>query len=120
MTTPEELELFDVVSKICATSPLKHPVAYKDTGTYFGINLGKVTHWFIRGFCTPPKMALVTRVPAEQARLHAPGFEVEVAPEGLGASRVYFASPKDVERMRGLVLAAYEEAVRRRTAGAEE
>lgn len=120
VTTAEELELFDVVSRICASSPLKHPVAYKDTGTYFGINLGKVTHWFIRGFCTPPKMALVTRVPLEQARAGAQGFEVEAAPEGLGASRVYFSAPKDVERMKPLILAAFEDAVRRRTIGAED
>lgn len=120
VTTAEELELFAIVQRICATSPHSVPIAYKDTGSYFGINLGKVTQWFIRGFCTPPKMALVTRVPLEQARALAPGFEIDAPSEAMGASRVYFSAPSDVERMRPLVLAAFEDALRRRSGGAED
>lgn len=120
VTTPEELELFAIVQRICATSAQAVPIAYKDTGTYFGINLGKVTQWFIRGFCTPPKMALVTRVPIEQARALAQGFEVDTPSEGLGASRVYFSAPPDVERMKPLILAAFEDALRRRASPSEE
>ncbi len=120
VTTAEEMELFEVVGRICAESASKQPIGYKDTTAYFGINLGKVTQWFLRAWCTGPRKALVTRVPVEQVRLLAHGFEVEPAPEGIGASRVYFGAIKDVEKLRPLVLMAYEEQVRRMKAGADE
>ncbi|WXH31895.1 hypothetical protein WA016_05874 [Myxococcus stipitatus] len=46
----------------------------KDSTTYFGINLGKVTSWFLRAFTHGKKKSLVTRLPTEQAAMLAPGF----------------------------------------------
>ncbi len=119
VTTAEELELFDVVGRFVADSAHKRPIAYKDTTGYFGINLGKVSQWFLRAFFNGPKKALVLRVPVEQVQLLARGFEVEVAPEGIGRSRVYVASAKDVEKLRSLVLVAFEDEVRRVESGAD-
>ena len=101
-------------------SLLRQSIAHRDTATYFGINLGKATHWFIRAWCTGAKKALVTRIPVDQTRLLAHGFEVDAPSETFGASRVYFGAIKDVEKLRPLVLMAYEEQVKRMRAGAEE
>jgi hypothetical protein len=120
VTTQEELGLFEIVSRICGESATNQPVSHKDTVKYFGINLGKVTQWFLRAWCTGSKRALLTHVPLEQARLLAHGFEVEATPEGMGASRVYFSAIKDIEKLRPLVLIAYEEQVKRMRAGVDE
>jgi len=120
VTTPEELELFDIVGRICSESSSKQSIGYKDTASYFGINLGKVHHWFLRAWCTGPKRAIVTRLPIDQARLLAHGFEVDAPSENVGTSRVYFGAVKDVEKLRPLVLMAYEEQFKRLRAGVEE
>ncbi len=120
VTTAEEMELFEIVSRICAESSSKQGIAYKDTATYFGIHLGKVSQWFLRAWCSGAKKALVTRIPVEQTRLLAHGFEVDAPSETFGVSRVYFTTIKDVEKLRPLVLMAYEEQVKRLRSGADE
>lgn len=118
-TTELELEIFRIVQRMCAESALKQAISYKDSTSYFGINLGKVTSWFLRAFTNGKKKSLVTRLPAEQASMLAPGFEVEAAPDGIGKSRVYFNAPSDIEKLRTLVLVAYEDEARRQsTSGA--
>ncbi len=114
-TTEVELEIFRIVQRMCAESALKQAINYKDSTSYFGINLGKVTSWFLRAFTNGKKKSLVTRLPMEQASLLAPGFEVETAPDGIGRSRVYFNAPGDIEKLRALVLVAYEEEVKRQS-----
>lgn len=114
-TTELELEIFRIVQKLCAESSIKQTISYKDSATYFGINLGKVTSWFLRAFTNGKKRSLVTRVPLEQALLLAKGFEVEATPESMGRSRVYFNAPSDIEKLRALVLVAYEDEVKRQS-----
>ncbi|MCP3101667.1 type I restriction enzyme HsdR N-terminal domain-containing protein [Myxococcus sp. K15C18031901] len=119
-TTELELEIFRIVQKLCAESALKQAISYKDSTTYFGINLGKVTSWFLRAFTNGKKKSLVTRLPAEQAAMLAPGFEVETAPDGIGRSRVYFNASSDIEKLRALVLVAFEEEARRQNSAPTE
>ncbi|WNG40360.1 hypothetical protein F0U61_46740 [Archangium violaceum] len=114
-TTEMELEIFRNVQRLCAESPVKQTVSYKDSASYFGINLGKVTSWFLRVFTNGKKKSLVTRIPIEQASMLAKGFEVEATPESLGKSRVYFNAPSDIEKLRALVLVAYEDEVKRQS-----
>ncbi|MFO0573065.1 MAG: type I restriction enzyme HsdR N-terminal domain-containing protein [Polyangia bacterium] len=120
VTTEEELEIFGIVSRLCAESAVKVPIKYKDTVTYFGINIGVVTRWFLRVYTNGPRKFIATRVAPEQAARLAPGFQVEPAPESAGKSRVFFNTAADVERMRALVIVAYEEEVKRRDSGAPE
>lgn len=115
-TTEVELEIFRIVQRMCAESALKQTVSYKDSANYFGINLGKVTSWFLRAFTNGKKKSLVTRLPVEQTSMLAPGFEVEAAPDSIGRSRVYFTATSDVEKLRTLVLVAYEEEAKRQSA----
>lgn len=119
-TTELELEIFRIVQKICAESPIKQTVSYKDSASYFGINLGKVSSWFLRAFTNGKKKSLVTRVPLEQALMLAKGFEVESTPESVGKSRVYFNASSDIEKLRALVLVAYEDEVKRQSSPTPE
>ncbi|AKJ07595.1 hypothetical protein ATI61_10738 [Archangium gephyra] len=119
-TTEVELEIFRIVQRICAESPIKQTVSYKDSASYFGINLGKVTSWFLRAFTNGKKKSLVSRVPIEQALMLAKGFEVEATPESIGKSRVYFNAPSDLEKLRALVLVAYEDEVKRQSSPVPE
>jgi hypothetical protein len=119
-TTEVELEIFRIVQRLCAESPIKQTVSYKDSASYFGINLGKVTSWFLRAFTNGKKKSLVTRVPIEQALMLAKGFEVEATPESIGKSRVYFNAPSDIEKLRALVLVAYEDEVKRQSTPAAD
>ncbi|NTX38902.1 type I restriction enzyme HsdR N-terminal domain-containing protein [Myxococcus sp. CA051A] len=114
-TTEVELEIFRIVQRMCSESALRQSISYKDSTTYFGINLGKVTSWFLRAFTNGKKKSLVTRLPLEQAAMLSPGFEVESAPDGIGKSRVYFNAATDIEKLRSLVLVAYEEEARRQS-----
>lgn len=120
VTTEEELEIFRIVSRHCEESTHKVPIKHRDTVTYFGINIGVVTRWFLRIFTSGPKKFVATRLPVEQATMLAPGFQVDQAPESMGKSRVYFNSAMDFDRLRTLVIIAFEEEVKRRDAGGPE
>ncbi len=117
MTTEEELEIFRIVSRLCDESAVKVPIKYKDTVSYFGINIGVVTRWFLRVFTNGPRKFIVTRLAHEQAALLAAGFQTEPTPESMGKSRVFINTAADVERLRALVIVAYEEEVKRRDSG---
>lgn len=122
VTTAEELEAFEVIRRLCADSSFaeKHPVNYKDAVNYFGVNIGGPKKWFLRLFLDGKRKALVSKVPYDRAAMLAPGFEVEVAPDVLGKSRVYINGNKDLDRLRPLILLAYEDEVRRSETSATE
>lgn len=117
LTTEEELAIFQIVNRICGESSLKSEVKYKDTTAYFGINIGVVTRWFLRVFTNGSKKSVVTRLAPTQAAMYAPGFSVESAPDNLGKSRIYFNAPADFERLRTLIIHAYEDEVKRLKSG---
>ncbi|MDP3273838.1 MAG: type I restriction endonuclease [Deltaproteobacteria bacterium] len=113
VTTAEELDLFEAIKTICLDSGLKAPIAFKDTTAYFAINLGKVTRWFVRAFFNGPRKSLVFRVALEKVQIASRGFECEAAPDNVGKSRVFISSVSDVEKLRPLILLAFEEEVQR-------
>jgi pyrroloquinoline quinone (PQQ) biosynthesis protein C len=121
-TTAEELEVYAAVKRLCAEAEAaaRQPIGYRDAAYYFGIHAGTPENWFLRALCDSERRSLVTRLPVEQLRALAAGAEVEEAPEVFGASRVYFAAPRELDRLRGLVVAAYDEQVRRLAAPAIE
>ncbi|AUX25288.1 hypothetical protein SOCEGT47_058320 [Sorangium cellulosum] len=122
VTTVEELEAFEIIQRICADSTLKDKpeVQYLDAVNYFGLNIGNRRKWFMRLFFDGRRKAVVTRLAVERASPLVPGFEIEPAPENIGKSRVYIAGLKDLERLRPLVLLAYEEEVKRAEASSED
>jgi predicted type IV restriction endonuclease len=122
VTTAEELEAYDIIKRICSDSTLKDKpqVQYLDSVNYFGVNIGNRKKWFMRLFFDGRRKAVVTRVALDRASPLVPGFEIEAAPENIGKSRVYIGSLKDLERLRPLVLLAYEEEVKRKESGGAE
>ncbi len=122
VTTAEELEAYEIIRRICAdsTALVKAPVQYLDAVSYFGLNIGNRKKWFMRLFFDGRRKAVSTRIPLERAAPLVPGFEIEAAPENVGKSRVYINSIKDLERLRPLVLLAYEDEIKRAEAGGED
>ena len=112
VTTPEELDLFERVKKIVAQSSLKTPVAYKDTATYFGVNLGPVRRWFLRFFGNGSTKYIVLRMPHEILKS---SLDAMIAtPFNATETRVNVSSGADVDRFSAAILAAYEAEVRRK------
>ena len=110
-TTEEEVRVFEVVKRLCAESQIQRPVGYKDTVNYFAVNLGKVSHWFLRFVIRDDRKFAISRLPVERAAMLAPGFKVEPVPDG---SRVYYRSLDDLDKLRSLILVSYEDEARRR------
>jgi len=122
VTTPEELDGFEAVRRICSdvTLSAKYPVQYRDSQSYFGMYIVKPKYWFMRLFFDSRKKAIVTRLSVERATMLAPGFEVDAPSENFGKSRVYVSGPRDFDRLRPLILLAYEDEIRRCEAGDED
>lgn len=122
VTTAEELEAHELIRSLCGDSSFsaKYKVGYKDAAGWFNVHIGGVRSWFIRLFCDTRRKAFTTRVPLDKATLLCPGFEVEAPPEMHGKSRIYINSVRDFEKLRSLVLHAYEDECRRRETGEDE
>lgn len=111
VTTTEELEAFDKIKAITETSTTYHlDVKPKDTVSYFGVNLGKTTWWFVRLYLTSKKKSFITRLPVEEVKSLAPDFEVQEvsAPLGDAASKVIISSVSDLDKLAPLILKCYE------------
>jgi predicted type IV restriction endonuclease len=108
-TTEEELALFELTKAICAESATaKSALAYKDTVTYFGVNLGRVTRWFLRYYGNGAKKFVVIRLPVDVAKAGAQGVEIESVGDETDRCRINVQGPQDIERFKPLVLQAYE------------
>ncbi len=110
-TTDEELEAFAKVKTIASRSKIyKLEVQYKDVASYFGLNVGRTTWWFLRFYLTPKKKSFVTRLPIHEVKALAAGFEVQEMSASLGdaASRVIISSVNDLEQLSDLILKCYE------------
>ncbi len=111
VTTAEELEAFDKIKAITETSTTYHlDVKPKDTVSYFGVNLGKTTWWFVRLYLTSKKKSFITRLPVEEVKSLALDFEVQEvsAPLGDAASKVIISSVSDLDKLAPLILKCYE------------
>lgn len=112
VTTAEELDLFERVKKIVAQSSVKSPVAFKDTATYFGVNLGPVRRWFLRFFANGSTKYVVLRMPYEALK---PSLDATTATAiNATETRVNVTSGADVDRFAAAILAVYEAEVRRK------
>lgn len=118
-TTGEELEIFNLVSKMCSDTGIGTPIAYKDTVSYLGINLGKVRRWFMRVLTNGPRRNIVFRMTAEQAARLGARSDIEVMSDG--NVRAYFQHPSDLWNLKPVITLAYElETKRKDTEAVEE
>jgi predicted type IV restriction endonuclease len=117
VTTAEELEAFEIVKKWVAESAqaAKFPIVYKDSLNYLAIHLQVSSlAWFLRLQFDSKKKGVATRLPVETVKMLAPGFEVEAFVTSTSVSRLFVTTVKDLEKLRTLVMFAYEDAVKKR------
>jgi hypothetical protein len=110
-TTTEELEAFEKIKAIAATSKTHNlEVKYKDVAAYFGVHVGNSTWWFLRLYLSPKKKSFVTRLSVDEVKSLAPNFEVRElsAPQGGATSRVIISSISDLDKLAPLILKCYE------------
>ncbi|GBE91264.1 type I restriction endonuclease [Nostoc cycadae] len=110
-TTAEELEAFEKVKFIAARSKISSlEIKHKDVVSYFGINVGKTNWWFLRLYLSSKKKSFVTRLPINEVRALAAGFEVQEMSASIGdaTSRVIISSVNDLNNLSELILKCYE------------
>ena len=112
ITTAEEIEAFEKIKAITQTSTsYNYQLQYKDTVSYFGINLvGKSTWWFLRLYLSSQKKSFVTRLNVDEVKFLASNFEVLEVTASLGdaASKVIISSVSDLDKLTSLILRCYE------------
>lgn len=118
-TTAEELEALGKIKSIVARSNYKLEVKYKDVVSYFGLNLGKLTWWFLRLYLSPKKKSFVTRLSVDEVKKLSLGFEVQEMSASFGdaKSRVIISSINDLDRLSDLILKCYETEAAKRASG---
>lgn len=115
VTTEEELEALETIQTICGQSSLagSAPILHRDTTSWFTISVHSIRRWFLRLYFNQRKKSILTRIAPDQVKALASGFEVD-------GSRVYISSPRDLLRLRALILFAYEEAARQGEPSADD
>ncbi|MEH2460782.1 MAG: type I restriction endonuclease [Nostoc sp.] len=111
VTTAEEIAAFEKIKAITQTSmSFNFELQYKDTASYFGINLGKSTWWFLRLYLSSQKKSFITRLSVDEVKSLALNFEVQEVTASLGdtASKVIISSVSDFDKLTSLILRCYE------------
>ncbi|WP_428850567.1 type I restriction endonuclease [Nostoc sp. ChiQUE02] len=111
VTTTEELTAFEKIKAITQTSKsYSFELKYRDTTSYFGINLGKSTWWFLRLYLSSQKKSFITRLSVDEVKSLASNFEVQEVAASLGdaASKVIISSVSDFDKLTSLILRCYE------------
>jgi predicted type IV restriction endonuclease len=108
LTTPEELEVYGIVSKIVREKLPDAIVQYKDAKSYFNIMQKGLHKWFIRlGIEKAPFWIAFRHIKPETARTLCPG--IEVADGGHhGDAKVAIKGVADVVGLKPIILASYE------------
>ncbi|HIK07804.1 MAG TPA: restriction endonuclease subunit R [Trichormus sp. M33_DOE_039] len=111
-TTEEEIAAFEKIKLIVQKSKnYKFEIQYKDTVSYFGINLRKVTWWFLRLYLASTKKSFTARIGIEEAKMLAPDFVIQEVPATTGEawSKVTITSIEDLDKLAPLILRCYEQ-----------
>ncbi|MEH2338270.1 type I restriction endonuclease [Nostoc sp.] len=112
VTTAEEIEAFEKIKAITQTSrSYNFKLQYKDTVSYFGINLvGKTTWWFLRLYLSSQKKSFITRLSVDEVKSLASNFEVQEVTASVGdaTSKVIISSVSDFDQLTSLILRCYE------------
>jgi len=111
VTTAEELDAFEKIKAILKTSHnYKYEIQYKDTVSYFGINLGKTTWWFLRLYLSSSKKSFVARLGIDEVKSLALDFPVQEVPASFGetTSKVSISSVNDLDKLASLIRRCYE------------
>ncbi|PAX59460.1 type I restriction enzyme HsdR N-terminal domain-containing protein [Brunnivagina elsteri] len=111
-TTDEEKEAFSKIKAIVEESTkYKYEIHYRDTVSYFGINLNdKGNWWFLRLYLSSAKKTFIARLNSNEAKLLAPGFPVQDVPTSSGEtlSKITISSSSDFNKLNALIARCYE------------
>lgn len=108
VTTPEELEVYGLVSKIVKEKFPDAVVQYRDAKSYFTIMQKNLRKWFIRlGIEKAPYWISFRHVKPEVARMLCPGIEV-VSGGQLGDTEIPIKSAADVLQLKPIILVSYQ------------
>lgn len=104
----EEVRAFDSISGWVKEVNNGIPLAFRDAQTYFTIHQANWRRWFIRMRVeSAPFWIAFRHVKPEELRALAPGFD-ELAPSGMGDSRLQIKSVDDLLKLRSAVIMACE------------
>ena len=107
ITTDEELDAFERIKAIAATSArFKHTVGYKDVESYFGVHVGRPGWWFMRLYLSPKRKSLVARLSLQETQELTSGFDSTSL--GGEATRVFISDVSDLDKLSPLILKCYE------------
>ncbi|MHC5746233.1 MAG: type I restriction endonuclease [Nostoc sp.] len=88
LTTAEEIAAFEKIKAITQTSKsYSFELKYRDTTSYFGINLGKTTWWFLRLYLSSQKKSFIVRLSVDEVKSLASNFEVQEVSASLGDAK---------------------------------
>lgn len=118
--TQLEQEILSLINRICAESSLKIPIKHNIRSSCLVVHFGPARSWFVRMYSRGRRTQLTFQLAVSQVEPLAPGFDTSTCPDDFGKSRVYFSSVADVEKLRPVILRAYEDAVRGQTSGHHE
>lgn len=108
VTTPEELEVYGIVSKIVKEKFPDAVVQYRDAKSYFTILQKNLRKWFVRiGIEKAPYWIAFRHIQPEEARALCPGFNM-VAGGQRGDTEVAIKRVADISMLTPLILASYE------------
>lgn len=105
VTTPEEIEAFELIRAIVAHSPVGKAIYAKDVASYFSVHLGKITRWFVRLVLNPKQKYLLFRLPLSDVAPLAPAFRAEQWGEGC---KLHIDAVGDLDALYDVIIRAYE------------
>ena len=108
ITTPQEMEIYGLVSKIVKEQFPEAVVQYRDARSYFTIMQKNLRKWFIRlGIEKEPYWISFRHIKPETARTLCP--EIEVADGGQhGDTEIVIKGVPDVSALKPIILASYK------------
>lgn len=113
VTTQEELECFATISKMIKEVIPTATISYRDSKTYFTIIQKNVRKWFVRlGVERQPYWIAFRHIKVDEAKRLCPGMEVTDGGQ-YGDSRFLLKTISDLNKLRSVVLAAYNAEIAR-------
>lgn len=108
VTTAEELESFDLISKWITEIYPHSKINYRDSKSYFTIHQDNLRKWFARLLLDRKPMSIALRhIKPDEARKLAPGIDISDG-SAFGDSRLILPMLADLQKTRAAVIAAYE------------
>jgi hypothetical protein len=108
VTTAEELEAFDLISKWIAEVYPQSKIGYRDSKSYFTIHQDNLRKWFVRLLLDRKPMCIALRhIKPDEARKLAPGIDATDG-SAFGDSRLILPTLADLQKARTAVIASYE------------